>query len=72
MHLSLGPRPGKSTSDRVELRLLMKRQHDFRQGLLATEVDLKNVFDSVHREALWDFLRLCVIPARIIGLLTGL
>ena len=29
-------------------------------------------FDSVHRETLWDLLRLRGIPARIIGLLTGL
>ena len=33
---------------------------------------LKKAFDSVHRETLWDLLHLRVIPARIIGLLTGL
>ena len=40
--------------------------------MLAAYVDLKKAFDSVHREALWDLLRLRGIPARIIGLLTGL
>ena len=49
----------------------MERRREFRQGMLAAYVDLKG-FDSAHRETLWDLLRLCGIPARIIGLLTGL
>ena len=40
--------------------------------MLAAYVDLKKAFDSVHREILWDLLRLHGIPARIIGQLTGL
>ncbi len=40
--------------------------------MLEAYVDLKKAFDSVHREALWDLLRLRGIPARTIGLLTGL
>ena len=39
-------------------------------GMLTTYV--KKPFDSVHRKALWDLLRLRGIPAGIIGLLTGL
>ena len=39
--------------------------------MLAAYVNLKG-FDSVHRETLWDLLHLRGIPARIIGLLTGL
>ena len=50
----------------------MERRREFRQGMLAAYVDLKKAFDSVHREALWDLLRLRGIPAGIIGLLTGL
>ena len=38
----------------------------------AAYVDLEKAFDSVHRETLWDLLCLRGIPARIIGLLTGL
>ncbi|KAG0726080.1 Retrovirus-related Pol polyprotein from type-1 retrotransposable element R2 [Chionoecetes opilio] len=38
----------------------------------AAYVDLKKAFDSVHRESLWDLLRLRGIPARTIGLMTGL
>ena len=50
----------------------MERRREFRQGMLAAYVDLKKAFDSVHRETLWDLLRLRGIPARIISLLTGL
>ena len=38
----------------------------------AAYVDLKMAFDSVHRETIWDLLRLHGILARIIGLLTSL
>ena len=54
------------------LRVLVKRRREFRQEKLAAYIDLKKVFDSVHREALWDLLRHRGSPARIIGLLTGL
>ena len=65
--------PGKSTIDRIlALRVLVERRLEFRQDLLAVYVDLKKAFDSVHRETLWDLLRLRGIPPRIIGLLTGL
>ena len=40
--------------------------------MLADYVDLKNAFDSVHHEALWDLLCLRRIPAGIIGQLSGL
>ena len=40
--------------------------------MLAAYVDLKKAFDSVPRETLWGLLRLRKIPARVIGLLTGL
>ena len=40
--------------------------------MLAAYVDFKKAFDSVHRETLWDLLRLCGIPAKIFVLLTGL
>ncbi|KAG0713639.1 Pikachurin [Chionoecetes opilio] len=65
--------PGKSTTDRIlALRVLVERRREFRQGMLAAYVDLKKAFDSVHRESLWDLLRLRGIPARTIGLMTGL
>ncbi|KAG0718661.1 Transposon TX1 uncharacterized protein [Chionoecetes opilio] len=65
--------PGKSTTDRIlALRVLVERRREFRQGMLAAYVDLKKAFDSVHRESLWDLLRLRRISARTIGLITGL
>ena len=65
--------PGKSTTDQIlALRVLVERRLQFRQGLLAAYVDLKKAFDSVHRETLWELLRVRGIPARIIDLITGL
>ena len=50
---------GKSTTDFIlALRVLVERRREFRQGMLAAYVDLKKAFDSVHRETLWDLLRL--------------
>ena len=65
--------PGKSTTDRIlALRVLAERRLEFQQGLLAAYVDFKKAFDSVHRESLWDILRIRGIPAKIIDLMTGL
>lgn len=40
--------------------------------MLVAYIDHKKVLDSLRREALWDLLRLCRIPARGTGLFTGL
>ena len=54
--------PGKSTTGCIlALRVLVERRREFQQGMLAAYVDLKR-----------DLLRLRGIPAKIIGLLTGL
>ena len=61
--------PGKSTTDRIlALRILVERRREFQQGMLTAYVYFKKAFDSVHREA----FEICRIPARIIGLLSGL
>ncbi len=39
--------------------------------MFASYVSLKKTFDSEHREALWDLLRLRGIPARILDHLIG-
>ena len=63
--------PGKSTADRIlALRVLVERQREFRQGMLAAYVVCKKAFDLVHSEALWDLLCHRGIPAGIIGLLS--
>ena len=65
--------PKKSTIDRIlALRVLVERRLEFRQGLLAAYVDFKKAFDSVHRETLWELLRLRGIPPVIIDLVSGL
>jgi sorting nexin-29 len=65
--------PKKSTIDRIlALRVLIERRLEFRQRLLAAYVDLKKAFDSVHRESLWEILRIRGIPAKIIDLISAL
>ena len=65
--------PGKSTIDRIlALRLIVERRREFGRGLLAAYIDLKKAFDSVHRESLWEILRLRGIPTQIIGLIASL
>ena len=68
-----GLTPSKSTTDRIlALRVLVQHRREFRQGIIAAYINLEKAFDLVLREALWDFLRLCSIPARIIGQLSRL
>ncbi|XP_070000241.1 uncharacterized protein [Penaeus vannamei] len=65
--------PGKSTIDRIlALRVIVERRRQFGLGLLAAYIDLKKTFDTVHRESLWEILRLRGIPTRIIGLIASL
>ena len=65
--------PKKSTIDRIlALRVLVERRLEYRESLLAVYVDLKKAFDSVHRESLWELLRLRGIPTGIINLVSGL
>ncbi|XP_069989723.1 uncharacterized protein [Penaeus vannamei] len=52
--------------------LLRERRREFDRGLLAAYFDLKKAFDSVHRELLWEILRLRGIPTRILGLIASL
>lgn len=44
----------------IVLCVLVESRREFRQGILASYVDLKG-FVSVHLEALWDFIQLCGI-----------
>ena len=65
--------PGKSTIDRIlALRIIVERRREFGRGLLAAYIDLKKAFDSVHRESLWEILRLRGIPTKIIDLISSL
>ncbi|XP_069990660.1 uncharacterized protein [Penaeus vannamei] len=50
----------------------IERRCEFGRGLLAAYIDLKKSFNTVHRESLWEMLRLRGIPTRIIGLIASL
>ncbi|XP_069982357.1 uncharacterized protein [Penaeus vannamei] len=52
-------------------RVIVEHRHEFSHGLLAAYIDLKKVFDSVHRKSLWEILRLRGIPTQLIGLICG-
>ncbi|XP_069975516.1 uncharacterized protein [Penaeus vannamei] len=54
------------------LRVPVERCHECGCGLLAAYIDLKKVFDSVHRKSLWEILRLKGIQIWIIGLIASL
>jgi len=45
---------------------------EFRQGLLAANVDLCKVFDSVNQDALWRILGLRGVPSKLIDLMSEL
>ena len=65
--------PKKSTIDRIlALRVLRERRQEFRQGLLAVDVDLYKAFDSVNRDALWRILGLRGVPPKLIDLMSDL
>ncbi|XP_069987671.1 uncharacterized protein [Penaeus vannamei] len=51
----------------LALRVIVEHHCEFGHGLLTIYIDLK-VFDMVHKESLWEILRLRGIPTRIIGL----
>ena len=65
--------PGRSTIDHIlAFRVIIERRPEFGRGLLAAYINLKKEFDTVHRESLWEILRLIGIPTRIIDLTVNL
>ena len=65
--------PKKSTVDRIlALRVLVERRREYDKPFYAAFVDFRKAFDSVHRGALWDLLRLRGIPAEILRLIRAL
>ena len=63
----------RSMIDRfLALRVLTEDRREFRQGLLATYVDLCKVFDSVNRDVLWRILGLCGVPPKLIDQISEL
>ena len=65
--------PKRSVIDRILAHwVLTERSREFRQGLLAADVDLCKAFDSVNQVALWRILGLLGVPPKLIDLMTEL
>ena len=65
--------PKRSTIDRIlELRVLIERRLEYREGFLAAYVDFKKAFNSVDRRTLWDLLSRRGIPAGILTPISAL
>ncbi|XP_070000710.1 uncharacterized protein [Penaeus vannamei] len=61
--------PGESTIYHIlALRVIVECRFEFGRGMFAPYIDLKKTIDTVHRESLWEILRMRGIPTRIIGL----
>lgn len=64
---------GNSTVGTISaLRVQLESRRKFRQDLLTVTVDLKKAVNSVHRDAVSKLLELRKLPARVVGLFTGL
>ncbi|KAG2468174.1 CLC4M protein, partial [Polypterus senegalus] len=62
-----------STIDRIlALRVLMERKRKNQQSFFAAFLDFHKVFDSVDQAVLWDILRVCEIPSRLLDIMPGL
>ena len=62
----------KSILDRIlALRVLTKRLLDFRTGLLAAYVDLRNVFDWVNQDVLGKISALRELSRKLVNLISG-
>ena len=72
-HEQSGFTPKKSTVDCIlALRVLTDRLRDFRTGLLAVNVDVREAFDSMKRDVLWGILAFRGIPLKLANLSSGL
>ena len=65
--------PKRSTIDRIlALRVLNECRREFRQGLLAADVDLCKAFHSVNWDALCRILGLRGVPPKLVNLMSDL
>ena len=56
----------------LAIQVLTECTQEFRQGLLAADVDLSKAFDSVNRDVLWRILGLRGVPQKLIDLMSEL
>ncbi|KAG2455230.1 TRPM5 protein, partial [Polypterus senegalus] len=65
--------PKKCTIDRIlALKVLMDYKRKYWQSFFTAFVNFCKAFDSVDRATLWDILRLCRIPPKLLDIMSGL
>jgi len=62
-------RNGRSCNEQIfTLRNILEQCKEFQKSLAINLIDFKKAFDSVHRESIWEILRLYGIPHKIINI----
>ena len=62
-----GFREGRNTAEQLFiLRNIIEQSVEWQTGLYINFVDFKKGFDSVHRESLWNIMKYCGIPDKLI------
>jgi len=65
-----GFRSGRGCTDQIfSLRILIERCLEFQIPAVATFVDFKAAFDSVHRPSLWKIMREYGIPEKVVSII---
>lgn len=68
-----GFRSGRSCTEQIfVLRNIIEQCVEYRQQLAVNFVDFKKAFDSIHRDSLWQILRLYSVPANFIKIFKDL
>ena len=68
-----GFRPNRSCSDQIfTLRRIIEKCLQKKHELVLNFIDFEKAFDSLHRESLWEILRLYGVPKKIINILRDL
>ena len=65
-----GFRQGCSTTDQIFiLRNIIEQSHEWQASLVLNFIDFEKAFDSLHRNSLWDIMKLYGIPGKIIRII---
>ena len=68
-----GFRPGRSCTDQIfVLRIILEEYMEKQKALHMNFIDFKKAFDSLHRDSLWQIMKLYGIPAKIITITESL
>ena len=68
-----GFRPKRSTTEQIFiLRNILEQANEWRAGLYAHFVDFEKASDSLHREGLWNIMRSCGLPDKMVRVIDGI